>query len=220
MFLSKRLLNFVPDVVLLDTSTPGSYTAYMLPGVYRITLAAGGGAGASCYYSRTGRSGPGAKGGCGGTVQVDIALPQACTASVTIGAKPYRAHVNMANTGDSARGENGANIAITGIPNLTISCDGGTGGYVVAGTNGVNATATPGVQGGVSVSGSSIIRVNVNSNNTPVISATGTGTLGQLNTNWPEPYTTAMCPGSGGAAGSRSYQVLASGGGVKIRRMA
>lgn len=203
MFLSKRLLGRIPSVTLINEISTGTYSVYMVPGVYDITACAPGGGGVCAYATLTGTSLGYARGGVGGTVRVRVRVNTACTATIyippTVGGagyyhgSPQVFNQQFVNAGVGWTAPTGGNTTITGIPNLSLTCYGGTGASFYADTNSTG-TGTPGTQGSVSVSGSAIISTSINSNLTPVTSLQSSGR--QDNTNEPMKIGEVM-PSSG-----------------------
>lgn len=232
MFLSKRLLGHIPSVTLLNTTDTGTYYVYMIPGVYDITACAPGGGGVCGYNGRTGSYSGRAQGGVGGTVRIRVAVHSACTATVYIppivsGAghwhgSPSVYNQDWVNAGEAWTAETAGNTTITGIPNLALTCYGGTGASFYGTTN-ASGTGTPGVQGWVGVSGSAIISTSINSNNTPITSLQTTGV--RDNTNEPFTYadifggSAARRPGFGGPCGTRGSGGVGGYGHVRIVRV-
>lgn len=232
MFVSKRLLGRIPNITLLNTLTAGTYSVYMIPGVYDITACAPGGGGVCGYNGRTGTYSGRARGGVGGTVRVRVRVNSACTATVTIPSTVGRAghwhgspsvfNQDWVNAGEAWTAPTAGETTITGIPGLSLTCYGGTGASFYGTTN-ASGTGTPGVQGGVAISGSAIISVSVNSNNTPITSLASTGI--QPNTN--EPFTAHDItggtnynkPGYGGTPGSRGGGGTGGWGHARIERL-
>lgn len=208
MFLSKRLLGRIPSVTLFNELSSGTYTVDMLPGVYDITACAPGGGGVSAYSNIAGRAMGYARGGVGGTVRIRVRVHTACTATIFIpttvgGAGHYHGSPQVfnqafTNAGEAWTAPTAGNTTITGIPNLSLTCYGGTGASFYANTN-TSGTGTPGTQGLVDVSGSAVISVSVNSNLTPVTSLQSSGR--QDNTN--EPMKIGEVMPSSGVAGYR-----------------
>lgn len=183
---------------LIDTSVPGQYEIEMGPGIYRIVLIGGGGGGAktqwaaghNLFYAY-------AQGGVAATADFFIETTVACIASITVGAggaSDYR----LSGAGTTAT--NGNSSYILGIPDLTVNCGPGTAGYTAANT------ATPGTMGVLTLEGSSIIKVDMNSNEHPITSSTSYSVRNNL--NWP----TASNLGRGGGATAGSGGTVWNGG--------
>lgn len=177
---------------LLDTLVAGEYQVEMGPGIYRIVLIGGGGgggkmrwaAGHEAFYRY-------AQGGVGATLDFYFELTQATTATVTVGSGGHSDSRGDADT--TATG--GTDSSITGIPGLVVSCGAGTAGNIVS------RTPTAGTMGTAVLTGATIIRVDMNSNEHPIVSTTTSGI--RANINWPT--QSILGRGGGCSAGQGVY---------------
>jgi hypothetical protein len=177
-------------VVLLETSTPGTYNLDLGNGIYRIALIGGGGGGGKTYWAagheifyRY------AKGGVGATVDMYVDVPLDCTATITVGGG---GHSDSRTSGADTTATDGTGSSIIGIPNLVVSCGYGTAGNIVS------KTGYPGTMGALTLSGDAILRVDMNSNEHPITSTATSGV--RANTNWPT--DTSRGRGGGCSAGT------------------
>ena len=175
-------------VVLLEANAAGTYNLDLGQGIYRIVLIGGGGGGAKMYWAaghevfyRY------AKGGVAATADVYVDVPTNCSATIVVGtggSSDSRGNYDTTAT-------DGAPSYITGIPNLVLNCGNGTAGNIYS------HTSTPGTMGNLTLSGDAILRVDMNSNDHPIISTATSGV--RTNTNWPT--NTAFGRGGGCSAG-------------------
>lgn len=176
-------------VILLETSTPGTYNLDLGNGIYRIALIGGGGGGGKTYW------GAGhtilyryAKGGVAATADLYVDVPTNCTATITLGAGGSS---NSTTSGADTAATNGSASSIIGIPNLVLNCGPGTAGNISS------QTSYPGTMGELTLSGDAILRVDMNSNEHPLTSTATSGV--RANTNWPT--NTALGRGGGCSSG-------------------
>lgn len=180
-------------VVLLETSTPGTYNLDLGQGIYRIALIGGGGGGGKTYWAaghevfyRY------AKGGVAATADLYVDVPIDCTATITIGSG---GHTDSRTSGEDTTATGGTGSSIVGIPNLVLNCGPGTAGNIVS------KTGYPGTMGNLTLSGSAILRVDMNSNEHPIVSTATAGP--RSNTNWSTNVTLGR--GGGCSAGTGGY---------------
>lgn len=180
-------------VVLLETSVAGTYNLDLGQGIYRIVLIGGGGGGGKTYWTaghevlyRY------AKGGVAATADLYVDVPIDCTATITLG---LGGNTDSRTSGENTNATSGTGSSIIGIPNLVLNCGPGTAGNIVS------KTSYPGTMGNLTLSGSAILRVDMNSNEHPI---TSTATAGvRSNTNWPTNATLGR--GGGCSAGTGGY---------------
>ena len=177
-------------VVLLETSTPGTYNLDLGNGIYRIALIGGGGGGGKTYWAaghtifyRY------AKGGVAATADLYVDVPLDCTATITVG---DGGHSDSRTSGADTTATGGSASSIIGIPNLVLNCGPGTAGNISS------QTSYPGTMGALTLSGDAILRVDMNSNEHPITSTSTSGV--RANTNWPT--DTSRGRGGGCSAGT------------------
>lgn len=185
-------------VILLETSTPGTYNLDLGNGIYRIALIGGGGGGGKTYWA----SGHTilyryAKGGVAATADLYVDVPTDCTATITLGAGGSS---DSRTSGADTTATGGSASSIVGIPNLVLNCGPGTAGNISS------QTSYPGTMGSLTLSGDAILRVDMNSNDHPLVSTATSGT--RANTNWP----TQSSLGRGGGCSSGIGGTIWNGG--------
>lgn len=184
---------------LLDTTVPGVYEVEMGPGIYRIVLIGGGGGGGKSRWA-VGHDllYAYARGGVAATADLYMELTQTAIATVTVGrggTSDYRGDMDSTAT-------DGETSSILGIPNFELICGKGTAGNVYS------HVGYPGTMGQVEVSGTTIMRIDMNSNEHPIPSTATSGT--RTNLNWP---TQATLGRGGGCAAGLSGTVYGGGSG-------
>lgn len=183
---------------LLETSTAGTYSVQMAPGIYRIVLIGSGGGGAktvwgaghSLFYAY-------AQGGVGATADIYVEVNNTVTATVVIGA---RGTSDNRTAGADTSATSGNAAYITGIPNLVLNCGAGTAGNIVS------QVGHPGSMGWLNLSGSAIKQIDMNSNEHQITSSAVSNP--RNNTNWP----TYPAYGRGGGVSAGSVSVTYHGG--------
>lgn len=190
-----RLLNNKP--IVRHEYRSGIHNEILPAGDYRATLIGAGGGGVGLQAQTAAFSW--AQGGVGGTLQVEFSLATDTEITITVGAGQNPRTGSYQGSGFEYTAHNGGNTSITGIPNVVLKANGGTGAkFITAGTGGVR---TVGVMGSTEVSG--VKRVLINNPNEIkskdgyfLLPATREPT-GCVNTNYPKNTTL----GRGGDAG-------------------
>ena len=193
-----RLLNNKPIVRYEYRS--GTYNETLAAGDYRITLIGAGGGGIGVQARTTSFSW--VQGGVGGTLQVEVSLATDTEITINVGAGQFPKTGSYAGSGIEYTAHDGGNTPITGIPNVILKANGGTGAkFISAGTGGAR---TVGVMGSTEVSG--VKRVLINNPNEIkskggyfLLPGTTREPTGCINTNYPKNTTF----GRGGDAGWR-----------------
>lgn len=194
-----RLLNNKP--IVRHEYRSGIYNEILPAGDYRITLIGAGGGGVGAQAQAAAFSW--VQGGVGGTLQVEVSIATDTEITINVGAGQTPRTGNYDGSNVEFQAHNGGNTTITGIPDVVLVANGGTGAkFITAGTGGVR---TVGVMGSTEVSG--VKRVLINNPN-EIKSKGGyfllPGTTREptlcLNTNYPD--NTKF--GAGGDAGWRT----------------
>ena len=175
--------------IIFNSTDSGTYSAVLGAGVYHIILIGAGGGGAHCRY------GAGhdlfdyyGQGGVAATIEVYIRVLSKTTITITLGAHGITG--NSIGQGQvSVYGTDGAASSITGIANTTLYCGPGTAGKVISGNQ-----PSAGVMGDAVISGPTILRILMNSNEHRI--ASGTVASYVRNSN----YMTNYYYGRGGGA--------------------
>lgn len=188
--------------VVFDSSTAGSHNINIGAGVYRVVLVGAGGGGAHCRYG-AGHSlfNYYAQGGVAATIDVYLKVTKDSAITINLGA-----HGNTGNNMSgqvSVYGTDGATSSITGIPGVTLIAGPGTAGTVINGNQ-----SNPGTMGTATISGANILRIDMNSNDHPIVSGSGGGRRSNVN------YPTAATIGSGGGVTMAGNNVYIYHGGV------
>lgn len=194
-----RLLDNKP--IVRHEYRSGIYNETLAAGDYRITLIGAGGGGVGAQAQAAAFSW--VQGGVGGTLQVEVSIATDTEITINVGAGQTPRTGNYDGSNVEFQAHNGGNTTITGIPDVVLVANGGTGAkFITAGTGGVR---TVGVMGSTEVSG--VKRVLINNPN-EIKSKGGyfllPGTTREptlcLNTNYPD--NTKF--GAGGDAGWRT----------------
>ena len=185
-----RLFYTGDPVLIMESSTAGTYTQALSAGTYEITLIGGGG-GASGRKCTTNSTYHYAQGGVGGTIQVTARLTSAATITIVVGSGgATKTGTFSSASGGTVTGNAGVASTVTGFTNLTLSAGGGTAGSTRA-TSTTGCTRTVGVIGTNTASGTALVSTLINNPNACTSSqASSTASartgVGRDNDNWPE----------------------------------
>lgn len=199
-----RLLNNKP--IVRHEYRSGTYNEILPAGDYRITLIGAGGGGIGLTAQTTAFSW--VQGGVGGTLQVEVSLATDTEITINVGAGQTPRTGSYQGSGIEYTAHDGGNTSITGIPNVVLKANGGTGAkFTTAGTGG---TRTVGVMGSTEVSG--VKRVLINNPNEIkskggyfLLPGTTREPTGCVNINYPKNTTLGRGGDAGWRPGSTAY---------------
>ncbi len=227
MFLSKKLVTYTPVVVYEKTSGASGITDNIViaPGLYDIVcIGGGGGAAAAVGGSNTNRTRYWANGGAGGTVRVQVFVHRQTEVLVVVGHGKMSSTGYFSASGASFVGKAGAASGVSGIDDLVLLCNGGSGGSITS-VDQSNANAVGGAVGKTSVSGSAIKRILIN-NTKDIVGPSGSvpSNVTSKPLTWTDNINWEKDPSKGSGAGVQynSTQYIAQigrGGYVRITKL-
>lgn len=186
--------------VVFDSTTAGTYSINLGAGIYNVILIGGGGGGAYCHFG-SGHSiiETWAQGGVAGTIDCVIRVEKDVTATLVLGAGG-KTNTLISSQGDVS-GLDGADSRLSGIPQVSLVAGHSTGGVIVNGYS-----TTPGTMGSNIISGSEILKINMDSNEHPIVSGSVRGPA--RNTN----YSPNVFYGRGGGTTAGITPTIYEGG--------
>lgn len=154
--------------IVFESSVPGTYPISLGSGIYHVVLIGGGGGGAHRFWRYHSPDLARAQGGVGATIDCIVRIEENTIASVVVGA-PGETKAIIDQGSATVLGSDGTSSGLYNIQNITLVASNGTGGRISGDT-----TLVAGVMGAASIIGNNILKVNMNSNDNPIVSQAST----------------------------------------------